>query len=1338
MSETFACPEGYYCSIGSISPEPCPTGSYNPDSGRSESDNCILCPKGSYCNSEGLPEPTGLCPNGYNCDEEGIQDPFQERYKCQPGHHCYSTKDGSVEEECSRGSFNPREYGNDNDDCLECTPGKACTDTKLIEPDDECGEKYYCQGGADRTTPSGAAGAVQPCGYGYYCEAGSPAPLPCPDGTYDDDPNSPAAACSLCPAGRYCNGTVPEYSTKPEWDKNPFGADTICPAGHFCNGGTVVTCPRGSYNERSGNDNPDCTECDEGYHCPSRGLTGIDETLVCEAGFFCDAGSSEPTPADGKCPMGSYCEGGLAHDCLVGTVGTAEYGVDATDTCIQCPGGHYCDTTQMTWPQLFTADGYNTDYECDTGHYCNSGCKKPDPSSSSDCSNLKAQTGGNCGLTKQCPAATMFPLQCNQGFYQNTTKAPADYGTCERCDAGYECDGASGIQRTCPKGKYCEGTSVDGQLNIYECSPGTYNSATGQTEVDACIECREGYHCTKYGMTGLADCEDDDCQCAAGFYCSGGTIDKRPTDNGSYCTKGNYCPVKSSDETACPVGKYCNADGLDDTDIRDLECAAGYWCESGAKSATPYDDATNEPILCPAGYYCEQGTEKREPCDDGKFSYSQGLGLELQGLRNRDECLDCPAGYFCRASSNERIEPELCREGYYCEAGASETSAKQCEKGHRCPEGSAAMQPCPAGSYADKDGMSKCEVCLAGKFCPQQSDRTDQPCGQGSYCPAGTGSPIPCPPGTFGNDDNLESANDCQQCPEGYYCDPPTDTTVGLTEYTTQCDAGYECIEGAVGATPMDGVTGILCPVGYYCPNTATPQLLTAKQPCPVGTYGNKAGAKEVGECQNCPAGFECNEAGISDLTNHYCPSGYYCLENQDKELCQVEGKYCPSGTGVQDGYACPDGKWSETRQDSQFNDVCTDCPRGYVCDYDSDTDTTTKTDCPSGFYCLAGSSTKTAVGCPASTFGPTGRLWDESQCKPCPEGFYCPYATPGENTPGDTTPSQDRKCFDGFACNQAAVTPSPDGTDGINRPCETGHYCKDGIQQPCPSGTYMTKTGTKEVTDCLSCPAGYYCPDEGMSHNPNSNDELKCKEGYYCFSGSSDYKPNDDPDDNYGICPEGHYCPTGTPRPIPCEEGKYVRGTGNAECSSECNAGYFCPIGSSDPRPQRCPHGYYCDEGTTSYTMQPCPKGTYDPTEAAATEGLQDEAGCVGCPKGKFCPWEANTDPNGDSDRDCEDGFICANDNEGSWSSRPYCDDNTGLDSTVFCGGSSFGNICKPGFTCDGADEIECPENKFCPHYGLADDGLTDFDCAAGYHCTNGATIKNPSSLILEGKYES
>ena len=65
-----------------------------------------------------------------------------------------------------------------------------------------------------------------------------------------------------------------------------------------------------------------------------------------------------------------------------------------------------------------------------------------------------------------------------------------------------------------------------------------------------------------------------------------------------------------------------------------------------------------------------------------------------------------------------------------------------------------------------------------------------------------------------------------------------------------------------------DGVTGDVCPVGFYCP-----QQSDQPTPCPDATYMNHTGASV---CYDCPDGYKCTRGDIAEP----CPQGYYCPQS--------------------------------------------------------------------------------------------------------------------------------------------------------------------------------------------------------------------------------------------------------------------------------------------------------------------------------------------------------------------------------------------------------------------------------------------------------------------------
>ena len=124
--------------------------------------------------------------------------------------------------------------------------------------------------------------------------------------------------------------------------------------------------------------------------------------------------------------------------------------------------------------------------------------------------------------------------------------------------------------------------------------------------------------------------------------------------------------------------------------------------------------------------------------------------------------------------------------------------------------------------------------------------------------------------------------------------------------YTDDCSAGYHCISGSWVPNPTDGVKGMLCPVGKYCPaGTETPV------DCPAGTFNNRTGLEKDSDCTPCTPGKYCEGGGLRRPTGD-CDEKYYCTlgAKYAKPLLPstggncTKGHYCPAGS--KDPIPCP------------------------------------------------------------------------------------------------------------------------------------------------------------------------------------------------------------------------------------------------------------------------------------------------------------------------------------------------------------------------------------------------------------------------------------------------
>ena len=202
-------------------------------------------------------------------------------------------------------------------------------------------------------------------------------------------------------------------------------------------------------------------------------------------------------------------------------------------------------------------------------------------------------------------------------------------------------------------------------------------------------------------------------------------------------------------------------------------------------------------------------------------------------------------------------------------------------------------------------------------------------------------------------------------------------------------------------------------------------------------------------------------------------------------------------------------------------------------------------------------------------------------------------------------------KCASGFYGNQSSHNAAT-----CAGACITGHYCPEGtsIPNPCPRGFTMPAAGAASEESCLPCAPGAFQPVEGkstclpcppgtFSSSVGSFVCEPCPPGGFCASeGAASVRQTFSP------CAPGTYnplngsssngscvlCPVGTANPIPgsdhpdvcvdCLPGSFAGGPGHSKCHlcpvggyqdaygatacADCPSGYYCPLGSSTPRP--------------------------------------------------------------------------------------------------------------------------------------------------------------------------
>lgn len=147
-----------------------------------------------------------------------------------------------------------------------------------------------------------------------------------------------------------------------------------------------------------------------------------------------------------------------------------------------------------------------------------------------------------------------------------------------------------------------------------------------------------------------------------------------------------YCPEGSSQPLQCPARKYCGGEALP---APSADCAAGYYCVGGSKTDRPTDGVTGAE--CPEGSYCIEGSATPAPCPNGTFSNTTKnekvedcvdctSGFYCEGNGNKEPTDQCDPGYYCPPGQRVKNPNGLeCTLGHFCLRGSKEP--QRCESG---------------------------------------------------------------------------------------------------------------------------------------------------------------------------------------------------------------------------------------------------------------------------------------------------------------------------------------------------------------------------------------------------------------------------------------------------------------------------------------------------------------------------------------------------------------------------------------------------------------------------------------------------------------------------------
>lgn len=308
--------------------------------------------------------------------------------------------------------------------------------------------------------------------------------------------------------------------------------------------------------------------------------------------------------------------------------------------------------------------------------------------------------------------------------------------------------------------------------------------------------------------------------------------------------------------------------------------------------------------------------------------------------------------------------------------------------------------------------------------------------------------------------------------------------------------------------------------------------------------------------------------------------------------------------------------------------------------------------------------------------------------------------------------------CTARYWCMNGSSTPTP--IDGVRGVlCPEGHFCAMGTPVPEPC-----PVGTWSNSTGLGISSECQLCSGGHYCNGTGLAEPSgpCNAGFYCTNGAKTPMPNDSI--TGAPCTVGHYCPEGTYVPRPCKDGTYMTNTGAENCWN-CTAGHYCVTGLD---PELCPPGFYCPQGT-GVIWQSCPPGTF-----SMLQGLWHVDNCTQCSGGRYCSKINATAVTGL----CSAGYYCTSgsntaspeiNNTGVASPCPpghYCPEGTST--PLPCPLGTFSN--KTRVTISG-DCTACSYGHFCGETGLVKpSGL----CWAGFYCLTGAQVPNNPTVDVTG----
>jgi hypothetical protein len=750
--------------------------------------------------------------------------------------------------------------------CQTCATG-ACSNVPagVPEPHANCPANPPC----GNTGACNGAGACEQASASVTCGAAS-----CTGSTYTAVSHCTGTGSCAAPATSSCS----PYVCGANACRTVCAGDADCVAPFTCQGaGATKSCalkPNGLACTTSG-------QCISG-HCVDGVCCGSATCPACQACNVSGTGSCAPVAAGTAAPA-TFCtdQGGAScgtNGKCDGAGGCQKYPNGTSCSAASCPAG----TATLKIAGTCSGGACSAPTQSCAPYFCNgAGACQTSCAGDGECAGGFYCAGGSCVAKAAAGATCTAANQCLTGYcVDGVCCGSAACGSCQACNVG----GSAG---TCaplaagaadPKGVCTDngapscGTNgrCDGAGGCQKYTDGTSCAAAtcpaGSATLKLAGTCSGGscqvstQSCAPYFCDGAGACQTScnvDVDCAAGFYCTSGACVAKTVQGGA-CTADNQCGTGHCVDNVCCGSSSCGS------------CQA---CNVAGNpgTCTPIAAGTIDP--------------KHMCADNGAPACSTNGKCDGAG-----GCQKYPNGTSCAPAACPSGSSTLALAGSCGSGSCTQTTQScapfMCNGAGACHTTCAGDGDCTTGNYCALLPVGSCTskldlgaTCVAANQCKSGSCVDGVCCGNASCpacqaCAAGTGACTPIAAGTqappsfcedqggasCGTNGKCDGAGGCQKYPNG-----------------TSCSAA-SCPAGATALALAGTCSGGLCAAGtqscggYKC-DGATACLLTCASDadCATGYYCDAGGA--------CSAKLAVGDACLGDdqCANGQCVDGVCC-----------------------------------------------------------------------------------------------------------------------------------------------------------------------------------------------------------------------------------------------------------------------------------------------------------------------------------------------------------------------------------------------------------------------------------------------------------------------------